>query len=157
MKRRQVFRGLAAVAVGGVAQAVGSAGTPSRPSRAGGFAMLAAAALATGPAAAAEEVILGQGDHRYRVVEGWGDLPPGYSYRDGAAVCVDSKDNVYVFNRGAHPVIVFDRDGKFLRSWGEDIGFVNAHGAAAGPDDMLYLTDDSVRRCANVHPRGRWC
>jgi hypothetical protein len=43
---------------------------------------------------------------------------------------VDSKDNVYVFNRGAHPVIVFDRDGGFLRSWGEDIGFVNAHGAA---------------------------
>jgi hypothetical protein len=37
---------------------------------------------------------------------------------------------------------VFDRDGKFLRSWGEDIGFVNAHGAATGPDDMLHLTDD---------------
>jgi hypothetical protein len=30
MKRRQVFRGLAAVAVGGVAQAVGSAGDPWR-------------------------------------------------------------------------------------------------------------------------------
>ena len=66
--------------------------------------------------------------YRYRVVEGWGALPPGFTYRDGAAVCVDSKDNVYVFNRGAHPVIVFDRDGQFLRSWGEDIGFVNAHG-----------------------------
>ena len=37
-----------------------------------------------------------------------------------------------MFNRGAHPVIVFDRDGGFLRSWGEDIGFVNAHGAATG-------------------------
>jgi DNA-binding beta-propeller fold protein YncE len=82
-------------------------------------------------------------------------LPSGYSYRDGAAVCVDSKDNVYVFNRGAHPVIVFDRDGKFLRSWGEDIGFVNAHGAATGPDDMLYLTDDfgaAVRKCT---PQGK--
>jgi len=96
--------------------------------------MLAAAALATAPAAAAEPVILGQGEYRYRVVEGWGALPPGFTYRDGAAVCVDSKDNVYVFNRGAHPVIVFDRDGNFLRSWGEDIGFVNAHGAATGPD-----------------------
>ena len=28
-------------------------------------------------------------------------VPPGFTYRDGAAVCVDSKDNVYVFNRGA--------------------------------------------------------
>ena len=82
-------------------------------------------------------------------------MPPGYTYRDGAAVCVDSQDNVYVFNRGAHPVIVFDRHGKFLRSWGEDIGFVNAHGAAMGPDDMLYLTDDfgaSVRKCT---PQGK--
>jgi len=50
-----------------------------------------------------------------------------------AAVCVDSKDNVYVFTRGAHPVIVFDRNGKFLRSWGQDIGFTNPHGAAIGP------------------------
>src|SRR4029077_14568927 len=59
-------------------------------------------------------------------------------------------DNVYVFTRGAHPVIVYDRNGKFLRSWGEDIGFTNAHGAAVGPDDMLYLTDDfghAVRKC----------
>jgi hypothetical protein len=55
------------------------------------------------------------------VVEGWGALPPGFTDRDGAAVCVDSKDNVYVFNRGTHPVIVFDRDGQFLRSWGYGI------------------------------------
>ena len=123
-----------------------------------GFAVLGTADLAPTSAAAAEAVILGQGEYRYREVEGWGDLPPGYTYRDGAAVCVDSKDNVYVFNRGAHSVIVFDRDGKFLRSWGEDVGFVNAHGAAVGPDDMLYLTDDfgaAVRKTARrpVHAR----
>src|SRR6202012_1908486 len=105
----------------------------ARPSLAGavGFAVLAATNASPG---AAEPIILGEGRYRYRVVEGWGALPPGFTYRDGAAVCVDSKDNVYVFNRGAHPVIVFDRDGNFLRSWGEDIGFTNAHGAAAGPD-----------------------
>ena len=78
-------------------------------------------------------VILGKGEYRYRVVENWGELPPGYTYGDTASVCVDSQDNVYVFTRGAHPVIVYDRTGKFLRSWGEDIGFTNAHGAAVGP------------------------
>jgi DNA-binding beta-propeller fold protein YncE len=95
-------------------------------------------------------VILGKGEYRYQVVEKWGELPLGYTYGDTAAVCVDSKDNVYVFTRGAHPVIVFDRNGKFWRSWGEDIDFTNAHGAATGPDDMLYLTDDfghAVRKC----------
>jgi DNA-binding beta-propeller fold protein YncE len=152
MARRQLLRGLAAVAVVGAAQAVGSGVPRSRLSRATNFRVLAAADLGPTSAAAAEAVILGQREYRYRVVVGWGDLPPGFTYRDGAAVCVDSKDNVYVFNRGAHPVIVFDRDGKFLRSWGEDIGFVNAHGAAVGPDDMLYLTDDfgaAVRKCTS--------
>jgi len=91
---------------------------------------------------AAEPVILGSGEHRYRVDEGWGELPPDIKFGDCAGVALDSRDNVYVFNRGAHPVIVFDRSGKFLRSWGQDVGFTRAHGAAMGPDERLYLTDD---------------
>ena len=91
---------------------------------------------------AADPAILGNGEHRYRVAAGWGELPPGITYADCAAVVVDKNDNVYVFSRGAHPVIVFDRNGKFLRSWGQDAGFTNPHGASMGPDEMLYLTDD---------------
>ncbi len=67
-----------------------------------------------------------------------------------AAVAVDSKDQVYAFNRGGrHPVMVFDRDGNYLRSWGEGV-FKRAHGAYTAPDDTLWLTDDgdsTVRRC----------
>jgi hypothetical protein len=72
-------------------------------------------------------VILGEGTFRYEVAEGWGALPPGWRYGDVGAVGVDRKDNVYVFNRGPHPMIVFDRDGRFLRSWGEGV-FHRAHG-----------------------------
>src|SRR5581483_6723181 len=111
---------------------------------------LSATLLPPRSAHAAEPIILGQGAFRYQVLQAWGELPPGMSYKHCAAVCVDSKDNVYVFTRGADPVIVFDRKGKFLRSWGKDIGFTNAHGASIGPDDMLYLTDDkghTVRKC----------
>ncbi|MGD2139854.1 MAG: peptidyl-alpha-hydroxyglycine alpha-amidating lyase family protein [Burkholderiales bacterium] len=103
-------------------------------------------------AGAGESVIIGSGQYRYRVLDQWAELPPGMSLYEGTSVCVDSKDNVYVFNRGAHPVIVFDRDGKFQRSWGEDIGFTRPHGASIGPDDALYLTDDqghAVRKCTN--------
>ena len=32
-----------------------------------------------------------------------------------------------MFNRGEHPMMVFDRDGNFLRSWGEGT-FPRAHG-----------------------------
>ena len=57
-----------------------------------------------------------------------------------AGVAVDSKDNVYVFNRSDHPVIVLDRDGNFLRSWGEG-AFHTPHGAATGVDDSVFLID----------------
>src|SRR5262245_26056706 len=81
-------------------------------------------------------VILGSGEHRYRVVENWAKLPDGWSFKDVAAVGVDSKDQVYVFNRGEHPVIVFDRDGNFLRSWGEGV-FARAHGLDIDKNDVL--------------------
>ncbi|HVM78294.1 MAG TPA: peptidyl-alpha-hydroxyglycine alpha-amidating lyase family protein [Stellaceae bacterium] len=95
------------------------------------------------------EVILGSGAFRYRVLPNWGELPPGWRYGDVAAVGVDRKDNVYVFNRGPHPMIVYDRKGRFLRSWGEGL-FTRAHGLQMGPDDTVYLTDDgdhTVRHC----------
>lgn len=94
-------------------------------------------------------VILGSGEYRYRVVEDWAKLPDGWELMDVAAVAVDSNDLVYVFNRGKHPMIVFDSDGNFLRSWGEGL-FSRAHGIHIGPDDMLYCTDDgdhTVRKC----------
>src|SRR5437762_1073939 len=77
----------------------------------------------------------------YRPVDGWGRLPEGWSYVEATSVAVDQKDNVYVFNRGTHPIIVFDREGRFLRSWGEGV-FRRPHGVTLGPDATLWLTDD---------------
>ncbi|MBI2999114.1 MAG: hypothetical protein HYY46_11830 [Deltaproteobacteria bacterium] len=93
--------------------------------------------------------MMGSGEYLYEVAEGWGKLPDGWSYREAAAVGVDRKDQIYVFTRGAHPVIVFDSEGNFLRSWGEGL-FKRAHGVTMGPDDTIYLTDDgdhTVRKC----------
>src|ERR1035437_8063456 len=95
-------------------------------------------------------MILGSGEYRYRVETGWGRLPSGWALKEVSAVAVDRNDQVYVFNRGEHPMIVFDREGNFLRSWGEDI-FTHAHGLHMAPDDTIFCTDDgdhTVRRCA---------
>ncbi|MDH3443685.1 MAG: peptidyl-alpha-hydroxyglycine alpha-amidating lyase family protein [Deltaproteobacteria bacterium] len=95
-------------------------------------------------------VTLGSGGYRFEVVEGWGKLPDGWTFREVAAVGIDRNDNVFCFTRGDHPVIVFDREGNFLRSWGEGT-FKRAHGATIGPDDTLFLTDDgdhTVRKCS---------
>ena len=47
------------------------------------------------------------------------------------------------------PMMVFDRHGKFLRSWGEGM-FPRAHGITMGPDNTVFCTDDgdhTVRKC----------
>ncbi len=95
------------------------------------------------------ETILGTGEFKYRLIPDWARLPDGWDFNEVAAVAVDKRDQVYVFSRSAHPVTVFDRDGNFLRSWGEG-GFKRAHGLSIAPDDTIFCTDDgdhSVRRC----------
>ena len=48
-------------------------------------------------------------------------------YREGTAVAVDASDQVYVFNRGTIPMLVFDTGGNLLRTWGEGV-FANPTG-----------------------------
>jgi DNA-binding beta-propeller fold protein YncE len=86
-------------------------------------------------------MIVGSGQFRYRVVAEWAKLPDGWSFKEVGGVGVDRHDNVYVFNRGEHPMIIFDREGNFLRSWGEG-QYPRAHGVHMAPDDTMFLTDD---------------
>jgi len=65
--------------------------------------------------------IVGDGAYAYAPVENWAKLPPGWSFKEIGGVGVDKNDNVYVFNRGEHPMLVFDREGHFLRSFGEGL------------------------------------
>jgi outer membrane protein assembly factor BamB len=56
-------------------------------------------------------------------------------------VATDSQDRVFVFNRGEHPVIIYDRDGQFIGSWGEGL-FTRPHGITIH-DDVVYCADDT--------------
>ena len=66
-------------------------------------------------------VFLGDGEYRYKVVDNWAKLPENWTFTDVAGVAVNSNDEVFVFNRGQHPMIIFDIDGNYLRSWGDDL------------------------------------
>ena len=94
-------------------------------------------------------ITLGTGEFTYEVSgENWGNLPEDWTYKEATAVAVDSSDNVYVFNRGTHPIVVFDSDGNLLRTWGDGV-FTNPHGITIGPDDSVYCVDNgdhSVRK-----------
>src|SRR5512138_3703629 len=70
---------------------------------------------------------------KYRVQIRFGEepdtMPAGWKFGRVSAVAADAAGNVYVFHRGlkADPIIVFDSQGKYLRSWGKGM-FGNPHG-----------------------------
>jgi hypothetical protein len=84
---------------------------------------------------------VGSGRFVYEEVDGWGEVPDGWKIVEVPGVAVDSQDRVYVFCRSEHPVIVFDSEGRFLRSWGEGL-IKRAHDIVIGPDDAVYCVDD---------------
>jgi sugar lactone lactonase YvrE len=93
----------------------------------------------------------GAGEYQYEVVENWARIPGRNDWQyDIAGIGVDAKDRVYLFNRGATPIIIVDRDGNYLHGWGDKKTFPNAHAVTMGPDDTIWLTDTfdhTVRKC----------
>jgi DNA-binding beta-propeller fold protein YncE len=92
---------------------------------------------------------------KFSVLENWEQLPAGYTHKDVDGVAVDSHDNVYLMTRQDARVIVYDRTGKFLRSWGEKIFTPRTHGICIGPDDSVYSVDDGDHTVRKFTPEGR--
>src|SRR5688500_1775097 len=90
----------------------------------------------------------------YRVVEGWEQFPAGMKHLDCVGVDVDSQDNLYVLTRGEPRVIVYRRDGSFLRSWGEGFFTDRTHGLTIGPEDAIYCVDEGVNCVYKFAPTG---
>jgi DNA-binding beta-propeller fold protein YncE len=93
-------------------------------------------------------------DRRYAVVRPWGALPADIEYGVVSHVAVDSGDNVYVFQRGDPPVVVFDADGAFLRAWGTG-QIADPHGIYITPDDLVVLVDRDGHRVMGFDAFGR--
>jgi len=98
--------------------------------------------------------VYGSGEFGFRYVDRWGKLPEGWSFLECPGVAVDSQDNVYVLTRGEHPVIVFDRDGNFLRSFGEGLFSNRTHGLCIAYDDSILVADDGLHTIQKYSPKG---
>ena len=89
--------------------------------------------------------VYGIGDFRYNFVENWAKLPAGMTFQECPGVAVDSDDNVYILTRGEHPIMVFDRDGNYLRSFGEGLfSDTRTHGLYIAHDNSLLAADDGI-------------
>ncbi|MFC2038919.1 peptidyl-alpha-hydroxyglycine alpha-amidating lyase family protein [Chloroflexota bacterium] len=98
-------------------------------------------------------MLYGNDEYGYELVENWAKLPEGWNFLDVGGIGVDPEDNIYVFNRSSHPMIVFDSDGNFLRSWGEDF-FSRPHGTRFSDDGFVYCTDDGNHTVTKFTPEG---
>lgn len=84
-------------------------------------------------------MIFGSGKYTYKVAQGWAKLPQGWEWGIIPAVACDSQDRVFVGSRSSHPLVVFDHEGNFLDSWGEDF-LEGAHGLYIDAEDNVYCT-----------------
>lgn len=91
-----------------------------------------------------ESLTIGNATHSYKVSPDWGKLPENIVYGYTHGICVDAEDRVYVHHTGKQSVIVFDKDGHFLTSWGEEFEG-GAHGFYLHRDaegkEFLYFAD----------------
>jgi hypothetical protein len=89
---------------------------------------------------------VGTGKYTYELIRDFPKLPPGESFGMVSRVATDSQDRVYVFQRKDPPVVVFDREGKYLGAWGSG-EVTDPHGLKI-VDDVVYTTDrsDSVAK-----------
>ena len=85
---------------------------------------------------------VGEGSLSFELVRGWERLPAGFSHPDVAAVCTDPDGRVYLYCRGDHPVMVYERDGTFVGSWGEGRFSYRTHGMFMSQTAEIFLVDD---------------
>jgi hypothetical protein len=92
--------------------------------------------------------VLGKGAHAYEALHDWGELPANIKWGNTHGVAEDSARQIYVHHtvhatsESADSIVVFDRKGKFVRSWGKAFRGI-AHGMEIrkeGREEFLYLT-----------------
>ena len=69
-------------------------------------------------------------------------------------VAFDSKGHLWVLNRGEHPLMEFDENGKFLRSMGEGM-FTRTHGIRVDKDGNIWVTDVGAHFVVKLSPQGQ--
>ena len=103
----------------------------------------------------------GSGEYTYEVIDNWAKRPPKWTFVEVADVAVDAQDNVYVFNRSEHPVMIFDKDGEFLDWWGADQFTIvghrgpGPHGISVAPDGTIYCADIGDHTIKRFTPEGK--
>lgn len=104
-----------------------------------------------------EACILGSGDHTYQWQDQWGRLPDGIAFGYTHGVAEDAQGRIFIHNMSKDAVAIFDPDGAFITSWGEEFaeGAHGMHLAREGSDEVLFLADIARKRVYKTTPDGQ--
>ena len=121
-------------------------------------ALVLAAALAQDPPllAGQDGALLGQGEHRYRWVPGWLQIPDGELGNTHGDLIVDSAGRLYVSTDSERAVLVFGPDGALLGAFGAELAG-GLHGmclAGQGDDEFLWLAHTARHEVLRVSLEG---
>lgn len=93
--------------------------------------------------------VMGSGEHTYEVTHDWGALPAEIQYGNTHGVCEDAQGHIYIHHtvyatsEKQDSMVVFDADGKFVKSWGKEFrgGAHGLHIRKESGTEYLYLCD----------------
>jgi len=108
-------------------------------------------------------LLIGSGEHTYEVFHDWLTPPSDILFGDTQGVAQDSLGRIYI-SHTVHPsstkkdaIVVFDRYGKFLSSWGERFAG-GGHGLdirREGNEEFLYHCDTAHRQVVKTTLDGK--
>ena len=122
---------------------------------AAGAAIIAAAPMGFTASRTSDEVIVGEGEYKFRVRHDWPMLPDKYNWQTTHNVAVDKAGNLYVIHEGRkeqkdHPsIFVFDPERKFIRAFGSQFQG-GGHGIEVreeGGEEFLYVAAYQQVKC----------
>lgn len=104
-----------------------------------------------------EPGVLGHGDHRYRVVPGWGHDSAQTIKVNNCHEMVQAADGrLFMFgNHTENNILIFNKDGKVLETWGTD--YPGGHGCtlhSENGEEFLYLTDPDRHQVIKTDLKG---
>jgi DNA-binding beta-propeller fold protein YncE len=97
----------------------------------------------------------------HKVVVGWPTLPKGYNFGEGTGVDIDKQGNIWVANRGAWPIMEFDKSGKMLQAWNSETVRMfpgvgkGTHGLKLDVNGNVWLGDVDGSINFKYSPQGR--
>ncbi len=89
----------------------------------------------------------------YRAAPHGLQIPDDVEMGPPSSVAWTATNGLLVFNRGRDPLVEFDADGAFVRSWGQG-QYVRPHGMRVDPDGNIWTTDVSGHTVRKMGPDG---